>query len=84
MQRGCVLSVGMAKLYYVQFFSLKRQRISFKDLRHCQLRRNLTRETRLPKGPYEFRLHLVLHRRNNRSGGKRPCVGEPVEQELQT
>jgi hypothetical protein len=84
MQGGCVRCVGVAELYYVQFFSLKIQRISFEDLRYCQLRRNLASEARLPEGTYKVRLDLVLHGRNGGSGGKRSWVWEPVQQKLET
>src|ERR1700693_6016109 len=74
----------MAKVNYLQPFSLKIDGISFEDLRHCQLRWKLAREARLPEGFYKVRLYLVLHGRNNACRGKRSCVGESLQQELQT
>src|ERR1700730_3053732 len=83
MQRSCVRRVGVAQVHYIQLFTLKIEGISVEDLRHDQLGRNLTRKPRLPKGTYYVRLDLLLHGRNNGRGGKRFCVGKPVQQEVQ-
>jgi hypothetical protein len=55
MQRSGMHRVGVAKLYYLQFFSLKVESIAFEDLRRYQGRRNLSRKSRLPEGFDEVR-----------------------------
>jgi len=58
--------------------------VAVENLWRYQLRWNLARKARLPEGLYEIRAYLVLHGGNRGSGGKRSCVGKPVEQEFQT
>ena len=58
--------------------------VAVENLWRYQLRWNLARKAWLPEGLYEIRAYLVLHGGNRRSGGKRSCVGKPVEQEFQT
>src|SRR5882672_4203955 len=83
-QRSGVLRVGMAKFYYFQFFALQMYGVAVENLWRYQLRWNLARKARLPERLYEVRVDLVLHGGNRGSGGKRSCVGKPVEQEFQT
>src|SRR6266853_1165837 len=58
--------------------------VAVENLWRYQLRWNLARKTRLPEGLYEIRAYLVLHGGNRGRGGKRSCVGKPVEQKFQT
>ena len=58
--------------------------ILFEDLRQYELLRNLARKARFPEGLYKFVAYLVLHGRTSGSGGKRSCIGEPIQQELET
>src|SRR5262249_27853417 len=80
-QRGSVRGVGTTEVHYAQFLTFKRERIPLQNFGQYKIRRNLTRKTHIPERPYIIRLDLVLHAGDGGSSGKRPRVGEPVQQE---
>src|SRR5262249_6321841 len=83
MQSGCMRGIGMAEFHHEQAFSFQVESVSLQNLRQGQLSWYLAGKSQLPEGSYEVWLYLVLHRCNNMSGGKRSCIWEPVQQELQ-